>query len=131
MNNIVEQFRTKTDKLFNKIDGYSARELEQIIREDIDSIIKEYELEVQIVDVILSGSRCRGLEHEGSDLDFVVFYLGKVREDTLFNIFNESDLTISGIQVDINPITEGKTGILVEYLPEVDRYLESKYVMIL
>ena len=33
---------------------------------------------------------------------------------------------IGGVKVDINPITEGKTGTLAAYLPEVESYLEEK-----
>ena len=33
---------------------------------------------------------------------------------------------IAGIQVDINPITEGRTGTLETYLPEVETYLQEK-----
>ena len=57
--------------------------------------------------VIISGSRCRGLESKNSDIDIVVEYKGSEHEDTLFNAFNEDGLTVGGVKVDINPITEG------------------------
>ncbi|MBQ5675921.1 MAG: DUF4316 domain-containing protein, partial [Lachnospiraceae bacterium] len=81
---------------------------------------------VDIVDVAVSGSRCRGLEKEGSDLDIVVEYKGKEKEDDLFNAFNEDGLKIGGVKVDVNPITEGKTGTLATYLPGVESYLAEK-----
>ena len=34
------------------------------------------------------GSRCRGLEREGSDLDVVVELFTSEREDVLFDTFN-------------------------------------------
>ena len=37
----------------------------------------------QIVDVVVAGSRCRGMEQENSDLDVVVEYTGSTREDDL------------------------------------------------
>ena len=49
-----------------------------------------------------------------------------VLDYTLFNAFNEDGFTIGGVKVDINPITEGKTGTLGEYLPGVEAYLEEK-----
>ena len=55
--------------------------------------------------MVVSGSRCRGLEKAGSDLDVVVEYKGREHEDDLFNAFNEDGLMIGGIKVDINPIT--------------------------
>ncbi len=47
------------------------------------------------------------------------------REDDLFNTFNEDGLHIGGIKVDINPITEQRTGSLETYLPQVEEYLEG------
>ena len=83
-------------------------------------------MDVELVDVVVSGSRCRGLEREGSDLDMVVEYKGKEHEDDLFNAFNEDGLMIGGVKVDINPITEGKTRTLEAYLPGVESYLAEK-----
>ena len=44
----------------------------------------------------------------------------------MFNLFHEDKFKIGGILVDINPITEYKTGTLEEYLPGVEKYLEEK-----
>ena len=73
-------------------------------------------MDIELVDVAVSGSRCRGLEQESSDLDVVVEYRGGETEDSLFNTFNEDGLSIGGVKVDINPITEGKTGTLPSLL---------------
>ena len=62
------------------------------------------------MDVVVAGSRCRGIEQENSDLDVVVEYTGSTREDDLFNMLHEDSIYIAGIQVDINPITEGTAG---------------------
>ena len=43
MNDIVGNFREKTDMLFHKLDGYSAREIEEIIGEEIQKILREKE----------------------------------------------------------------------------------------
>lgn len=124
MSNAIEMFKEKTDKFFCEIGGYSASELEQVIRDQIFNVLVEYNLDALITDVVLSGSRCRGLEDTASDLDFVVSYKGKEREDVLFEVLNEQMLEIEGVKVDINPITEGKTGSLEEYLLGVDRYFQ-------
>ena len=76
--------------------------------------------------VILSGSKCRGIEKISSDLDVVVDYKGKIREDDFFNILHEEGFAIAGIAVDINPITEEKTGPLAEYLESAEQYLKGK-----
>ena len=53
-------------------------------------------------------------------------YIGSIREDTLFNILNESKMKIGNIEVDINPITENKTGRLDEYLLLADAYIKEQ-----
>ena len=92
----------------------------------MQSQIDEYGLDAKIVDVVVAGSRCRGIEQENSDLDVVVEYTGSTREDDLFNMLHEDSIYIAGIRVDINPITEGRTGTLETYLPEVETYLQEK-----
>lgn len=64
--------------------------------------------EAEIVDVALYGSRSRGLEHDGSDIDFVVEYKGDVKEDFM-----------------LNPIRAEESGTLKEYLPKAEAYMEE------
>ena len=123
---IVSDFKAKTNEMFHNIEGQTPEDVEQTAYAYIKSKIEEYEIDVEIVDVAVSGSRCRGLEKEGSDLDVVVEYKGKEKEDDLFNAFNEDGLKIGGVKVDVNPITEGKTGTLATYLPGVESYLAEK-----
>ena len=123
---IVSDFKARTNEMFHNIEGQTPEDVEQTAYAYIKSKIEEYEIDVDIVDVVVSGSRCRGLEKEGSDLDIVVEYKGKEKEDDLFNAFNEDGLKIGGVKVDVNPITEGKTGTLATYLPGVESYLAEK-----
>ena len=123
---IVSDFRKKTKEMFHDINGQTPEDVEQTAYAYIKSKIDECEVDAEIVNVIISGSRCRGLESENSDVDIVVEYKGSEHEDTLFNAFNEEGLTIGGVKVDINPITEGKTGTLATYLPGVESYLAEK-----
>ncbi len=122
-------FKAKTEELFNGINGQTQDDIEQTVWVYLQSKLDEYEIDVELVDVVVSGSRCRGLEKAGSDLDVVVEYKGREHEDTLFNTFNEDGLMIGGVKVDINPITEGKTGTLATYLPGVESYLAEKQAM--
>lgn len=126
---IVADFKAKTEELFNGINGQTQDDIEQTVWAYMQSKIDEYEIDVELVDVVVSGSRCRGLEKAGSDLDVVVEYKGREHEDDLFNAFNEDGLMIGGVKVDINPITEGKTGTLATYLPGVESYLAEKQAM--
>ena len=123
---VVADFRAKTEELFHSLDGQSAEDIEKTVYAYVQSQIDEYGLDVKIVDVVVAGSRCRGMEQKNSDLDVVVEYTGSTREDDLFNMLHEDSIYIAGIRVDINPITEGRTGTLETYLPEVEIYLQEK-----
>ena len=123
---IVIDFRAKTDEKFHQIDGMSAGDIEGMVSDYVQSKIDENNLEAEVVGVIISGSRCRGIEKVGSDLDVVLEYKGSIREDTFFDILHEDEMEIGGVKVDINPITEGKTGTLESYLLEAEGYLKEK-----
>ncbi|MBB2181760.1 nucleotidyltransferase domain-containing protein [Lachnospiraceae bacterium MD1] len=123
---VVMEFKAKTEQCFQPINALSATEIEEIVEEYVNAKLMENDFDASIRGVVLSGSRCRGLEGKNSDLDVVVELRGNEREDDLFNLFHEDKFSIGGIRVDINPITEYKTGTLEEYLPGVERYLEEK-----
>ena len=122
----IADFKARTEELFNGINGQTQGDIELTIYAYLQSKIDEYGMDIELVDMAVSGSRCRGLEQENSDLDVAVEYRGGETEDSLFNTFNEDGLRIGGVKVDINPITEGKTGTLGQYLPGVEAYLEEK-----
>ncbi|HCH97642.1 MAG TPA: hypothetical protein DFI63_06450 [Lachnospiraceae bacterium] len=94
---IVAEFRSKTDELFREVNGQSAGDIEKMVAAYVQEKIEEELLDAEIVDVVLSGSRCRGLEKTNSDLDVVVEYKGSVREDDFFNILHKDDYEIFGI----------------------------------
>ena len=123
---VIADFKAKTEELFHGINGQTQEDIELNVYAYLQSKIDEYGMDIQLVDMAVSGSRCRGLEGAGSDLDVVVEYRGGENEDALFNAFNEDGFKIGGVKVDINPITEGKTGTLGQYLPGVEAYLEEK-----
>lgn len=123
---VIEDFREQTEEHFHPVDGMNAREIEEMVSHYVQAKIIENKLDVKVENVILSGSRCRGIEKIGSDLDVVVDYKGTVREDDFFNILHEEGFAIAGIAVDINPITEDKTGSLAEYLESAEQYLKEK-----
>ena len=122
----VADFKARTEELFHGINGQTQEDIELSVYAYLQSKIDEYGINIELVDAAVSGSRCRGLEEAASDLDVVVEYRGRESEDDLFNAFNEDGFTIGGVKVDINPITEGKTGTLGEYLPGVEAYLAEK-----
>ena len=122
---VVADFRAKTGELFHDISEMNPEEIEETVKCHVQAKIEEYDINATIVDVAVTGSRCRGLEHEGSDLDVVVELSTAEREDDLFNAFNEDGLHIGEVKVDINPITAQRTGTLESYLPQMEEYLEG------
>ena len=125
---VIADFRDKAVEHFHPVDGMNAGEIEEMVLYYVQAKIIENNLDAQVENVILSGSRCRGIEKIGSDLDVVVYYKGTIREDDFFNILHEEGFAIAGIVVDINPITEDKTGPLAEYLESAEQYLKEKAV---
>ena len=122
---VVADFKAKTGELFHDISEMNPEEIEEAVKCHVQAKIEEYDINATIEDVAVTGSRCRGLEHEGSDLDVVVELSTAEREDDLFNVFNEDGLHIGEVKVDINPITAQRTGTLESYLPQVEEYLEG------
>lgn len=121
----VSHFKTKTEELFHSISDMNPSEIEETVKCHVQAKIDESGMEAAIVDVAVTGSRCRGLEKNGSDLDVVVELSTDEREDDLFALFNEDGLHIGEVTVDINPITAQRTGTLETYLPQAEEYLEE------
>lgn len=122
----VMEFKAKTEQCFRPIAGMSATEIEELVEEYVTAKLAECDFDAEVRGVVISGSRCRGLEGKCSDLDVVVEYTGDEREDDMFNLLHEDKFSIGGVKVDINPITEYRTGTLEEYLAGVEKYLEEK-----
>ena len=122
----IENFRAETEKYFHKIDGMSVREIEQIVGEYIARKLAEWGVDAELLGLAVIGSRCRGIESEESDLDIVAEYRGDIREDDLFGILHEDGLQIGGIEADINPIKEAKTGTLASYLTKAQEYMDRE-----
>lgn len=122
----IENFKAETEKCFHKIDGMNASEIEQTAREYIVHKLAEGGVDAELLGLAVIGSRCRGVEHGGSDLDIVAEYRGDIREDALFDILHEDGLQIGGIEADINPITETKTGTLAFYLTKAQEYMDRE-----
>ena len=123
---IIRDFRSKTDEMFHDINGYRPEDIENSVRDFISETFENNNIEAEIGNVIVSGSRSRGLENANSDIDIVAEIRSELKEDALFNILNEDKMEIDGITVDINPIRAEETGTLDNYLPNVESYLAEK-----
>ena len=123
----VEAFKAKTDKMFHPLESVDdAADIEDIVRDFAEQMFEEYGISAEINDVVLSGSRCRGLENESSDIDVIISVNSDSKEYELFNALHGEEIEIDGIPVDINPITPQETGTLDDYLPTVEAYLQEK-----
>lgn len=107
------------EELYEKIGGYLKRFLE------------DNDIETDIVDFQIIGSRNKGTAKEDSDLDVLVEYNNdSISEDSLYNNLNDesNELNINGIQVDFNPIKPSKSGTIDEWLEKnynYDKYKEN------
>ena len=123
---IVQDFRNKTAEKFKPIDSYSSADIENIVKDYVESVLSDNEIEAMVGRVVVSGSRSRGLEKPDSDIDVVVEIDSELHEDALFNILHETEREIGGFKVDINPIRKEETGTLEAYLPNVEKYLAEQ-----
>lgn len=123
---VISAFKDKTKEMFHELGGMDPETVEAFVKDHVQELISEYNLDVTIEDVVVSGSRCRGMETEGSDLDVVLYFSGSEREDSLFNLLHEDGIVMGGVVLDINPISQGQTGSLSEYLKGVDTYFAEK-----
>ena len=108
--------------------GMNATEVEDAVRDYLMDTIRRQDLLIQIGEVMVYGSRCRGTEKTTSDIDIVVEYKGDIREDDLFNLFHEDEFLLGNHKVDINPIQADKSGNIAEFLQQVTIYMESEMV---
>ncbi|RAI13028.1 MAG: hypothetical protein DKM24_01090 [Candidatus Melainabacteria bacterium] len=117
--------------------GQSVEELQNNFSGDIKNILAENEIspdEFEIEDVRLYGSYTTGKNKDTSDLDVIVQYKGSMKEDSAFNILNDTNLTITDVngverKVDINPINRELSGTIdehIERMHEIDgAYFQS------
>lgn len=59
---VVTEFKAKTKEMFHDINGVTPEDIELNIYAYLQSKIDEFEIAIRLVDVAVSGSRCRGLE---------------------------------------------------------------------
>lgn len=125
---MIAGFREKTETYFRPVEGMNATEVENAVRDYLMDAIRRQDLLIQIGEVMVYGSRCRGTEKTTSDIDIVVEYKGDIREDDLFNLFHEDEFLLGNHKVDINPIQADKSGNIAEFLQQATIYMESEMV---
>ena len=117
------------------LERYSQKEIQKEVREHFERVLEGTDIDARIVDMKIIGSRVNGNSGSDSDLDVLLEFKGDAREDSLFNILNDDEeedgrLYIEGIPVDINPITEGKSGTIREFLERNSSYRKEDDISI-
>lgn len=107
---------------YNRIYGMGSTTIEDItnfVQYFLEDVISINELDVEIIELYVHGSRINGNPHKDSDLDVVLYYKGNMKEDALFNLLHDDEyvdrLTYDGVYIDINPIRDEETGSLKTY----------------
>ena len=110
--------------------SYLEQDLYDCLRCDIEELLDEAYLldDVNVIELWAHGSRMRGDFRPDSDIDVVVFYDGKIREDALFDFLNEDPdrITIEGHQVDLNPVKVRNQSDINKYKQKSDKYDKEK-----
>lgn len=119
---------TQKEKPIQGLEGYSRDEIKNIVTDHINDVMRDYDIDAEIIGMDIHGSRNRHDARPDSDLDVVVEYSGDIREDDMFNALNgeEDALSIEGIKVDINPIRKEETGDLQDYMKQSEEYDKEK-----
>lgn len=108
------------------LNNVTTNDIIDYVKYIIEDIINECELDIEILDYYVHGSRVFGNPRENSDLDVVVYYKGNMKEDALYNIFHDEEykdqFIYDDIIIDVNPIRDQETGSLKEYIKKDKNY---------
>lgn len=108
------------------LEDYTEDEINEIVEDYVISKLHEMDdYDTEIIAIKPYGSRTKGTSKVSSDLDVIVEFKGDIREDAFFDLLHEDDFEINGIKVDINPITEGKSGNIEDYYNRTKDYNSS------
>ena len=88
-----------------------------------------YNDEIEYLCIYAHGSRVFGNPRKNSDIDFVLFYKGTIREDDLFNIFADENIYIEHIKCDFNPIEIDDKSDIEYYIQKHDVEYHQKPVL--
>ena len=125
---VVREFREETKNKFHpeNVEGETVESIERNVRDLVSARLREYGLDAQVLDIIITGSRARGIESPDSDLDVIVSFSGTAGEEEIYDILHGDTLFMGGAILDVNPICADRTGSLEEYLRQEEDYLRTR-----
>ena len=115
----------KYSELIQGLENYTKEEIIQCIKPHLDELESESDGDFTVKNITIIGSRTRGTARKDSDLDVLVEYEGRMREDDAFNALHDDPIYIEDIKVDINPIRKEESGTTEEWLRKSNRYLAT------
>ena len=111
----------------------SCAELENVVAYNVSEVLEDndiiYNDEIEYLCIYAHGSRVFGNPRKNSDIDFVLFYKGTIREDDLFNIFADENIYIEHIKCDFNPIEIDDETDIEYYIQKHDIEYHQKPVL--
>ncbi len=127
----------KIYKKDQKVKGFlnydSCAELENIVVYNVSEVLEDndiiYNNEIEYLCIYTHGSRVFGNPRKNSDIDFVLFYKGTIREDDLFNIFADENIYIEHVKCDFNPIQIDNDSDIEHYIQKHDIEYHQKPVL--
>lgn len=121
----VEEYRKCIERTYHCVTGMSASLTEGVARTIAEELLEG--CDVTIVDVVLIGSCAFGRETVKSDLDFLIYYKGDLKEDAVFNVLHDPNdqPELSGRELDFNPKRLEESGTLEECLQQAWEYGNS------
>jgi len=102
------------------INGVTPAEMEVAAKEAVSEALFDAAAQSQVVNARIYGSY--KLPGEPRKVNVMVEYSGQEREDHVFNLVHEKNVTVNGLQLDINPIKAEKSGTTEQYYREVKKY---------
>ena len=102
------------------MDNVTTDDIIDYVSSVINEIISDNDLNIEVIDYYVHGSRVFGNPRPDSDIDVVMYYKGDMREDSVFNILHdeeyEDQFIYDDIQIDVNGIRDQETGSLDNYI---------------
>lgn len=106
----------------NRIYGMGETTIDEItdyVQYKLEQIISDNELDIDIIELYVHGSRVNGNPHKDSDLDIALYYHGDITEANLYDIVHDEKyddlLMFDHVYIDIKPIRDEETGSLEKY----------------
>ena len=126
---VIERYRAKTMEVFHELDGENAESIEKTVKAKAQDVLDTFGIDAQIMDVVLIGSRSRGIDIEESDVEVIVDIKGEVPEEEIKGLLNGEHIEVAGQRIVMEPLVNDKPMPLSEYLQNEENRLGAMHTM--